>query len=270
MTTRTGAEHLRAAIASNRPHRIANAIRSMAHAPNLDDVEILARTICDAIVTDGYATRNTEAIAQVTNARHAIAAAIAELRSQTQYQAPDIALLRQLVDGYVQFVALQDARLAERLDAVGRLAERLARSMKLSATTVLEVELAGRLHDIGMVGAARPPREHVTLHPAAGAAFLAGIPLLAHLAPIVHTHHERYDGRGFPDGLHGDEIPLPARIITVAAAFVDLVTASSPFEAMLPNDACRELAVRAGTEFDPDVVTATLHLLHFRQRVRSA
>jgi HD-GYP domain-containing protein (c-di-GMP phosphodiesterase class II) len=100
--------------------------------------------------------------------------------------------------------------------------------------------------------------------------FLSGIPSLAHLAPIVHAHHERYDGHGFPDGLHGDEIPVAARIISVAAAFVDLVTPSSPFEAMLPNDACRELAVRAGTEFDPTVVSATLHLLNFRQRIRSA
>ena len=93
---------------------------------------------------------------------------------------------------------------------------------------------------------------------------------MAHLAPIVRSHHERYDGHGYPDGLQGDEIPLASRIISVAAAFVDLITASAQFEAMLPNDACRELAVRAGTEFDPDVVTATLHLLHFRQRIRSA
>ena len=267
MTTRAAAEHLRTAIASNRPHRIANAIRSMAHAPNLDEVEILARTICDAIVSDAYATRNTEAIAQVMSARHAISAAIGELRSQAEYQAPDVALLREMVDGYVRFVALHDSQLAERLDAVGGLAERLARSMKLPAATVLEVELAGRLHDIGIIGASR---EHVKRHPAAGAAFLSGIPSLAHLAPIVHAHHERYDGHGFPDGLHGDEIPVAARIISVAAAFVDLVTPSSPFEAMLPNDACRELAVRAGTEFDPNVVTATLHLLNFRQRIRSA
>ncbi len=270
MTTRTAAEHLRTAIASNRPHRIANAIRAMAHAPNLDDVEILARTICDAIVSDGYATRNTEAIAQVMSARQAISAAIAELRSQADERAPDVALLREMVDGYVRFAALHDPRLAERLDAVGGLAERLARSMKLPASVVLEVGLAGRLHDIGMIGVPRATREHVKRHPAAGAAFLSGIPSLAHLAPIVLAHHERYDGRGFPDGLHGDEIPLAARIISVAAAFVDLVTASSPFEAMLPNDACRELAVRAGTEFDPNVVTATLHLLHFRQRIRSA
>src|SRR5471032_3175975 len=69
MTTRTGAEHLRAAIASNRPHRIANAVRSMAYSPSLDAVATLAKTICDAIATDSYAARNAESITQVANAQ---------------------------------------------------------------------------------------------------------------------------------------------------------------------------------------------------------
>ena len=269
MTTRTGAEHLRAAIASNRPHRIANAVRSMAYAPSLDAVEILARTICDAIATDGYATRSTETITQVTKARGVVAAVIDELRSQDEPATPESGLLRESVNGYVRLIGLRDPKLAERLEAVGALAGRLARAMKLPAATTLEVELAGRLHDLGMVEIAHQDR--FKQHPIAGESFLAGIPSLSHLAPIVRSHHERYDGQGYPDGLQGDEIPLASRIISVAAAFVDMITAATPrLEAMLPNDACRELAVRAGTEFDPDVVTATLHLLNFRQRIRSA
>jgi HD-GYP domain-containing protein (c-di-GMP phosphodiesterase class II) len=153
--------------------------------------------------------------------------------------------------------------------------------MKLPSDVILAAEFAGRLHDIGMIGVRRSTRpttvsirkrslDNLKGHPIAGAAFLEGIPSLAHLAPAVRSHHERYDGHGYPDGLRGDEIPLVSRIISVAAAFVNLVTGASHFKAMLPNDACRELAVRAGTEFDPDVVTATLHLLRFRQRIRSA
>lgn len=268
MTTRTGAEHLREAIASNRPHRIANAVRSMAYAPSLDAVEILARTICDAIATDGYATRNVETVTQVTNARQIVAAVLAELRAQVVPATPKTGLLRESVNGYVRLVGLQDPKLAERLEAVGTFAERLARAMKLPATIVLEVELAGRLHDLGIIEV--PHQDRFKRHPIAGESFLRGIRSLSHLAPIVRSHHERYDGQGYPDGLQGDEIPLASRIISVAGAFVDLVTATPQFEAMLPNDACRELAVRAGTEFDPDVVTATLHLLLFRQRIRSA
>jgi HD-GYP domain-containing protein (c-di-GMP phosphodiesterase class II) len=281
MTARAGADHLRNAIASNRPHRVANAIRSMAHAPCLDDVETLAQTICDTIVSDGYATRNTETIAQVKMARHSIAAAISELRDLAEPASAELSLLREAVNGYVRLAALYDPAVAERLDAVGALAARLARAMKLPATDVLEIEFAGRLHDIGMIGIPRSTREktigiskkdvdRIKHHPVAGASLLADMPSLAKLAPIVRAHHERFDGRGYPDGLHGDEIPLASRVISVAAAFVHLCTESDHIEPMLPNDACRELAVRAGTEFDPNVVTAALHLLNFRQRIRSA
>jgi HD-GYP domain-containing protein (c-di-GMP phosphodiesterase class II) len=268
MTTRTGAEHLREAIASNRPHRIANAIRSMAYAPSLDAVEVLTGTICDAIATDGYATRSADTIAQVTKARQIVATVISELRDQAEPATPEAGLLRESVTGYVRLIALRDPKLAERLEAVGMFAGRLARAMKLPAATTLEVELAGRLHDLGMIEIAHQDR--FKQHPLAGEAFLREIPSLSHLAPIVRSHHERYDGQGYPDGLHDDEIPPASRIVSVAAAFVDLVTATPQLEALLPNDACRELAVRAGTEFDPDVVTATLHLLRFRQRIRSA
>ena len=268
MTTRTGAEHLRAAIASNRPHRVANAVRSMAYPPSLDAVETLAKTICDAIATDGYAARNAESIAQVTKARQVVTSVVAELRAQLAPASPDAGLLRESVNGYVRVVGLGNPKLAERLEAVGAFAGRLARAMKVPAALVLDVELAGRLHDLGMVEITHQDR--FEQHPIAGETFLRGIPSLSHLAPIVRSHHERYDGQGYPDGLQGDEIPLASRIINVAGAFVDMVTATPQFEAMLPYDACRELAVRAGTEFDPDVVTATLHLLHFRQRRRSA
>jgi len=116
--------------------------------------------------------------------------------------------------------------------------------MKLPATTVLDIELAGCLHDVGMIGRQKPARshsatvskrehEHFRRHAIAGAAFVGNVASLAYLAPIVRSHHERFDGHGYPDGLRGDEIPLPSRIISVAGAFVDLVTPSSQFETKL-------------------------------------
>ena len=282
MTARTCAEHLGCAIVSGQPYRVANAIRSMAHTPNLEHVALLANAICDTLISDGYATHDTETIANVTNAREIVAMAISELRAGTTPASPDLSLLREMVSGYVRLVGLHDPHMSERLDAVGTFAGRLARSMKLPAATVLDVELAGRLHDVGMIGVPRPTRakivalsrkehDHLKRHPVAGASFVGSIPSLAHLAPIVRSHHERFDGHGYPDGLRGDEIPLASRIISVAGAFVDFISASSHLGTMLPHDACRELALRAGTEFDPDVVSATLHLLRFRQRTnRSA
>ena len=282
MTARTGAEHLRAAIASNRPHRIANAVRSMAHAPSLDAVQSLADTICDAIASDGYSTRSAETVAQVTDARAIIASVMVELRENAPQTSPDALLLRQSVNGYIQLAAMNDPALGQRLEAVGTFSERLAHAMKVPAATVFDTFVAGSLHDIGLMEIPRPVRnkavgltkrddERFKRHAQAGESFLLGIPALARLAPLVRAHHERFDGLGYPDGLRGDEIPVPSRIIAVAAAFVDLVTATPRFEAMLPHDACRELIGAAGAQFDPDVVYATLQLLHYRRRTnRSA
>ncbi len=282
MTARTGAEHLRAAIASNRPHRIANAVRSMAHAPSLDAVQTLADTICDTVASDGYSARSAETVAQVTDARAVIASVMVELRDSAPQTSPDAVLLRQCVNGYVQLAAMNDPALAQRLEAVGTFSERLARSMKVPAATVFDAYVAGSLHDIGMleiplavrhkaVGLTKRDEERFKRHAQAGESFLLGIPSLARLAPLVRAHHERYDGLGYPDGLRGDEIPLASRIIAVAAAFVDLVTSTTRFEALLPHDACRELIGAAGAQFDPDVVYATLQLLHYRRRTnRSA
>jgi HD-GYP domain-containing protein (c-di-GMP phosphodiesterase class II) len=83
---------------------------------------------------------------------------------------------------------------------------------------------------------------------------------LAHESPdvlrIVRSHHERLDGRGFPDGLRGDRIPIEARIVAVADSF-DAMTTLRPYrEAMPPDDAMRELRRVAGTQLDPQAVEA--------------
>ncbi len=274
MTARTGADHLGAAIASGQPYRVANAIRSMVHAPSLDQVESLANAICDTIVFNGYANRNGESAARITDARQIVATIIAELRAAIEQPLAEARELRATVDGYVRLIGLHDHQLAARLDAVGAFSERVARSMKLPASVLLDAELAGRLHDVGALEAPRsarvkdigPARKEHERRPIAGASFLSSIPSLAHLAPIVRSHRERFDGNGYPDGLHGEEIPLASRIVSVAGAFVDLITETTQVKAMLPHDACRELTRRAGSEFDPEVVSATLHLLRFRQR----
>jgi HD-GYP domain-containing protein (c-di-GMP phosphodiesterase class II) len=236
----------------------------------LDDVVGAA---CDAALEEAYAFRDTRVISNVTAARSVIGTVVAELRERTERDAMTPAVLRETVDGYVQIVALLNQRMAERLDAVGRFAMRIGSAMHLPPSAVLEIELAGRLHDIGTlsVPAANPATDALAGRPTVGESFLRSVPSLAHLAPIVRSHRERFDGRGYPDGLSGAEIPLASRIISVAAAFVDSMTESPTRTNVLANDACHELLLYSGTRFDPDVVTATLHLLRFRRRTnRSA
>ena len=76
--------------------------------------------------------------------------------------------------------------------------------------------------------------------------------------PLIQYHHEWYDGRGYPDGLKGKDIPLGARIISIADAY-DTMTTSRPYRHIISHEeACEELIRCAGTQFDPDLVEAFL------------
>ncbi len=130
------------------------------------------------------------------------------------------------------------------------------------------IRLGGELHDIGKIGTRESvlhkpscltPEEfkQITEHPVLGERMLSP---LAHESPdvlrIVRSHHERLDGRGFPDGLRGERIPIEARIVAVADSF-DAMTTRRPYrEARPPDDALRELRRVAGTQLDPQAVEA--------------
>jgi HD-GYP domain-containing protein (c-di-GMP phosphodiesterase class II) len=95
---------------------------------------------------------------------------------------------------------------------------------------------------------------------------LKPITLFADLLPIIHAHHERWDGKGYPSGLSGEDIPLGARVIAVADAF-DAMTHGRPYSPARPyEDALRELEAGVGTQFEPRVV----HLFAAEYRRRQA
>lgn len=103
--------------------------------------------------------------------------------------------------------------------------------------------------------------EQLKRHPALGARILRQVPFLAPHIPIVELHHEQPDGRGYPFGLRGDEIPVTARIAHVADAFDAMVSARAYRPAREPAEAVTELQRHAGTQFDPAAVEALLAAL---------
>jgi putative nucleotidyltransferase with HDIG domain len=125
------------------------------------------------------------------------------------------------------------------------------------------------LHDVGKIGVPdfilhKPgpltPEEwdDMKRHPGIGHDMLRDISFLAGAADIVRCHHERFDGKGYPRGLRGDEIPLGARIFAAADAF-DAMTTDRPYRKALPPEMARDEVVRhSGTQFDPQVVQAFL------------
>jgi len=155
---------------------------------------------------------------------------------------------------------------------VGQYAEKLALAMRLSGDDAHVIFLAGRLHDIGKCaiknevllkpGALNDEEfEHMCIHPAVGSSMLASFSLFSECARYVRGHHERWDGRGYPDKLQGENIPLGARIIAVADAF-DAMTTTRPYRKALPiAEARRRLQEGAGSQWDARIVTAFLRLL---------
>lgn len=167
-------------------------------------------------------------------------------------------------------VATLDARdryTAGHSTAVARYAKEIAARMGLGEPEQQLADLCGLVHDIGKVGL--PPgllekpgpltlqeRRHMETHAAIGEMILAKVDDYGEIASIVRHHHERVDGRGYPDGLVGMEIPLLSRIIAVADAY-DAMTSDRPYREAMPSRVARlRLAQAVGTQFDTSVVAA--------------
>jgi putative two-component system response regulator len=155
---------------------------------------------------------------------------------------------------------------------VSRYSSEIARFLDLPADVVRQVELGGHVHDIGKIGVreavlnkpgALTDEEyaHIMEHPMLGWRILS--PLLGdvpRVLNVVRSHHERFDGRGIPDRLAGEAIPLEARIVAVADAF-DAMTSGRPYRGGMQLDmdqAVAELERCAGTQFDPVVLAGFL------------
>ncbi|MCL5966654.1 MAG: response regulator [Deltaproteobacteria bacterium] len=144
-------------------------------------------------------------------------------------------------------------------------ARSVAETMKLGPETVDEIVVAALLHDIGRIGIKSEiltekkkitEAEYKTIqsHCENGAKILESIPFPWKIKPIITHHHERYDGKGYPSGLKGREIPIGARILAVVDAFAAM-TANRPYRRSLTREeAIRELHNNVGTQFDPEVV----------------
>ena len=152
----------------------------------------------------------------------------------------------------------------------------VAERLGLSEDECAAVKLGALFHDIGTIGVPesvlRKPgsldeREwlEIKAHATIGANLLSNVPMLERVRPIVLSHHERYDGTGYPRGLREDQIPLAAQIVAVADAY-QAMTAERPYRsAMSQKTALKELRANAGTQFNPVVVEAFIAIVDNRQ-----
>lgn len=149
---------------------------------------------------------------------------------------------------------------------------RLARMVAPELAANPQLGFGFLLHDIGKVGIPErilhkegplTPEEWVAMraHPLIGARIVAPIRFLGPAVDVIRSHHEWFDGTGYPQGLRGEEIPLAARVFTVVDVF-DAITTDRPYRSALPVErALDEIARGSGTHFDPEVVEAFLILM---------
>jgi HD-GYP domain-containing protein (c-di-GMP phosphodiesterase class II) len=160
-------------------------------------------------------------------------------------------------------------------ERVARVAVELGRELGLQYEELSDIYLAGLLHDIGKIGirdavlTKREPltpdeSEHIKQHVMIGYKILADLRPIRNLLPGVLHHHERYDGKGYPDGLAGEAIPLLARIIAVADGY-DAMSTARPYRAAIPTAKVESILTSgAGTQWDKRVVDA---FMHCRERI---
>jgi putative nucleotidyltransferase with HDIG domain len=153
---------------------------------------------------------------------------------------------------------------AERVTAYGM---EIAGALGIPLAGAPEIEFGFLLHDIGKVAIpdailykpgslTSAERELMARHPVIGAEIVRGIEFLGEAAQVVRSHHERWDGHGYPDGLAGEQIPLAARVFAVADV-LDALTTDRPYRPASSLALAREMIMaEAGRQFDPDVIRA--------------
>jgi ribonuclease P protein subunit RPR2 len=187
----------------------------------------------------------------------------AERARSDELRASYVATVRALTNA----VEARDAYTGKHAERVAAYGLALARLVDPALVDDPQTEFGFLLHDIGKVAIpdgilhkpeplAEEERQLMRRHPVIGYEILRGIPFLAGAAHIVRSHHEHFDGTGYPDGLAGDAIPLAARVFAIADT-LDAITTDRPYRHASSKAEARGAIVRgAGSQFDPRVVDA--------------
>lgn len=177
-----------------------------------------------------------------------------------------------LVGRYAQNIESKDAYTLGHCQRVADLACSIATDYGFDQPTMFWFRVGALLHDVGKVvvpsdilnkpGTLSPEeRAIMERHPVAGVELLHDVEFPWDVIPMIRGHHERWDGHGYPDGLAGEDIPLPARILCVADVF-DALTSQRPYrKAFSPRDALHLMQADAGRHFDPDILGRFLRVV---------
>lgn len=179
---------------------------------------------------------------------------------------------RKILFSFARSIQERDIVTYEHSRRVAIYALRLARYLGWNRREARNLALAALVHDLGKTwitndilnksaALSAEERRKMERHPIIGARILIGCDVPSFYVEAVLYHHEAWDGRGYPSGLRGEEIPMSARILAIADVY-DVLTSQRPYKAPLSKDAARERLMQgSGASFDPDVCRAFLRLL---------
>jgi putative nucleotidyltransferase with HDIG domain len=175
-------------------------------------------------------------------------------------------LFVQTISALANAVDARDKYTRGHSDRVKRISGAMARVMRLPEQMIERIEWAGLLHDIGKIGIRdnillkpgpldREERILMNQHPSIGAEIVEPVGQLSAEAPLIRSHHEWFNGSGYPDGVEALDIPLGARLMTIADAY-EAMTSSRPYRTtpLSHEQAVNELEKYSGIQFDPDIV----------------
>jgi diguanylate cyclase (GGDEF)-like protein/putative nucleotidyltransferase with HDIG domain len=189
------------------------------------------------------------------------------IKERQQHLEETEALHLRTIEGLAMAIEAKDQSTHDHLFRVRNYVTEVACALKLSKLELQALQTAAFLHDIGKLavpehivnkpGKLSPEEfEKMKIHPIVGADILERVRFPYPVVPIVRSHHEWWNGQGYPDGLKGDEIPIGARVLTVVDCFDALVSDRPYRKALLPQQAMSHIKGLAGLQFDPTVVEA--------------
>lgn len=191
----------------------------------------------------------------------------------------NVSLYRDLREGYLSIVhsmisalEVKDPYIKGHSDAVARYAVAIAKRLNISPQGIETIEMAALLHDIGKIGIHedilnKPGKldeedwKEMKKHPEIGLKILNGVNFPWDIRPVIYHHHERYDGKGYPAGIKGKEIPLGARIIAVADSYDSITSERAYRKGLSKKVAIKELERVAGAQLDPEIVGVFVEML---------
>jgi len=197
------------------------------------------------------------------SAAHGYQHDVLEMLEQTHFET--VIAFSEALDAKDQYTAGHSRRVMEYSVDIGE-------RMELGESDIEQLKKSALLHDIGKIGIPDAVLQKkgklsdveysiIKSHSEIGATILKSIKSFKHLVPAVYHHHERFDGKGYPHGIKGEQIPLHARIIAVADSF-DAITSNRPYRnAFVLKAAVSELEQNKGVQFDPYIVDIFIKIL---------